>query len=112
MPWRARLQMWPRCGPGCRKGSYPRWQHPLPPVPRRDPGPPAWFLLVVLRRAVRFLLDLIQDGRILQSRDISQLAPFGDVSEQPSHDLSGTSLGQIFSKDDRLRAGYLADLLG
>src|SRR5680860_133206 len=112
MRWRADHRKSKRCGRGCRTWSFPLLRHRPPNAPRRGSGPPVEPLLVVLavgRLAVRLLLDLIEDRRILQSRDISELVSVGDVSEQPPHDLSRTRLGKIVGEDDRLWPCDLAD---
>ncbi len=73
-----------------------------------------------VRRAVRVyrllrlvhLLQLAHHVRIRQRRGVAQRAAFGDVLEQPAHDLAAPGLGQVGREEDVVRPGDGADLLG
>src|SRR5690606_39613807 len=58
------------------------------------------------------LLELLQDRRVLEGRDVlgDFLAP-RDRAQQPPHDLPGARLGQVVPEVDLLRLGDRADLL-
>ena len=49
---------------------------------------------------------------VAQGGDVAERAAFGDVAQQPAHDLARAGLGQVVGPDDPLRAGELADPLG
>jgi hypothetical protein len=47
-----------------------------------------------------------------QRGDVAELAPLGDVDEQPPHDLAAAGLRQLGRQHDLARLGDRADLLG
>src|SRR5947207_5579308 len=56
--------------------------------------------------------DLLDDLGVGQSGHVPELPAFGNVAEQPAHDLPGTGLGKVVSENDGVRPGDLADHLG
>src|SRR5678810_230480 len=62
--------------------------------------------------ALQVLLQLLEDRRILEGRDILRdLLALGDRAQQPAHDLSRARLRQVVAEADVLRFGDRADLL-
>src|SRR4030081_813135 len=65
-----------------------------------------------LSSASHRLLQLFQDLRILERRDVLlDLLALGDRAQQPPHDLAGARLGQVVAEADVLRLGDRADFL-
>jgi hypothetical protein len=56
------------------------------------------------------VFELRQDGRVTQRGHVARLAVFGDVAQEPAHDLPGSRLGQVVGPDDPAGPGQLADL--
>src|SRR5258708_15455027 len=91
-----------------RRQPYPLAQ-PTPDT-ARTPRPAALILLAASR--LDPLLELAHDVRVAQRRHVAELAPLGDVAQQPAHDLARARLRQVARPDDALRARELADPLG
>ena len=96
-----------RSGPTIPAPTAARRRRAVPAVPAPagapSPGSPA-------EDGVGLLLDVLHDGRVPQGGGVTQRLPFGDVLEQPAHDLAGARLRQVGGEDHRLGAGDLADL--
>src|SRR4051812_1237973 len=58
------------------------------------------------------ILEASDYVRVRQCRSIAQSPPFSDVPQQTAHDLARPCLGQIGGKQDVVRLGDGADLLG
>src|SRR4051812_4932670 len=82
-------------------------------LPTRLPGAP-WSTLVLGRGARRahLLVDRVDDGRVGEGRDVTELAVLGDVAQQPAHDLAAARLRQLRRDQDLPRLRDRADLLG
>src|SRR5215211_9140653 len=55
------------------------------------------------------LLELLHHTGLTQRADIAELPAFGDVPQQPAHDLAGARLRHVGGPDDALRPGELPD---
>src|SRR3954471_22997961 len=80
-------------------------------TPEYNHGYPAPLKKDLIRRSglVEFLRERVDHARVVERRDVAELAAFGDVAQQPSHDLAGAGLGQVGRPDDPLRPRQLAD---
>ncbi len=56
-------------------------------------------------RSSAVLADGIDNGRIRKGRRVAEGPAFGDVTEEPAHDLARASLGQIRDEHEVLRLG-------
>src|SRR5918999_5274603 len=77
---------------------------------RDDRGPRAASLVVAALLDLR--LQLGHDVGVAQRRHVAELAPLGDVAQQPPHDLARARLREVLGPDDALRPGQLPDPLG
>src|SRR5690606_21622544 len=59
----------------------------------------------------RGALELVDDVRVREGRDVTELAALGDVLEQAAHDLAGAGLRQVLGEQHLRRPGDLADAL-
>ena len=72
---------------------------------RRQSSPAAW-------RSAICSASCGHHGRVAERRDVAERAAFGDVAQEPAHDLARARLGQVVGPDDALGPRELADLLG
>ncbi len=70
-----------------------------------------WLSLLLLFLFV-LLLQFRHHRRIRQRRGVPQRATVGDIAQQPAHDLTAARLGQLRGKENFIRPGDRADLLG
>src|SRR3990172_7121221 len=94
--------------PPCRGRAPRRASEPLPPPKVRAVARPCQSRPGASGR----LLELLQDPRVLERRDVlgNLLAP-GDRAQQPPHDLAGAGLRQVVAEADVPRLRDRPDLL-